>query len=113
MNFDAQLVGLFLERMSALIKGFGPAEISQVSRVVDELSVGEESELRFHVTHDDKTVPMIIRVFKDDVDAPDLYFFAPRKLVEEINKLMDVFCEEQGILPLPKNLDAERRGSFD
>ena len=97
MNFDANMVGPFLERLSALVVGFGPIEIGQVLKAVDELEVDDERELCFQVTPHGQVVPLNIRIFKDDVDAPDLYFFAPQKLVEEINKLMNVFCEEYGI----------------
>ena len=97
MNFDADMVGPFLERVSALIGGFGPEEISKLQTVVDELEVEDERELRFQVTHNGQLVPMNIRIFKDDEDAPDLYFFAPRKLIEEIDKVMHAFCEEHDI----------------
>lgn len=77
--------------------GFGGTEIGQVLNAVAELEVEDERELCFQVTHHGQSMPLNIRIFKDDVDAPDLYFFAPQKLVEEINKLMNVFCEEYGI----------------
>jgi hypothetical protein len=97
MNFDANAVEPFLQRLSPLIMGFGPTEIGQVLKAVDELEVDDERELCFQVTHHGQAVPLNIRIFKDDVDAPDLYFFAPQKLVEEINQQMNVFCEEYGI----------------
>jgi len=97
MNFDAQMVGPFLEQLSTLIEGFGPAEISKVLAVVDELEVDDERELHFQVTHDKHVVPMNLRIFKDDEDAPDLYFFAPQALSQEIDKLMHAFCEAHDI----------------
>jgi hypothetical protein len=97
MNFDANMVGPFLERLSALSIGLGPAEIDQVLKVVDEMEVDDERALQFKVKHEGQKVPMTVSVFKDDVDAVDLYFFAPRKLVEEINKLMRIFSAENGI----------------
>jgi len=97
MNFDADMVGPFLERLSGLAAGFGPAQIDEVLKVVNELDVDEERQLDFRVTYQGDEVPMRISVFKDDIDAPDVYFFGPPALIEEINKLTSNFCEEHGI----------------
>jgi hypothetical protein len=97
MNFDAHLVGPFLEQLSALIDGFGPTEISKLLTVIDELEVDDERELRFQVIHARQLVPLNVRIFQDDVDAPDLYFFAPPTLIEEIDKLMRAFCEDHDL----------------
>lgn len=97
MNFDADMVESFLERLSALIEGFGPVEISRLLRAVNELEVDNECTLAFRVTRNGQPIQLNIQVFKDDVDSVDLYFFAPGELVEEIDKLMDVFCAEHVI----------------
>jgi hypothetical protein len=97
MNFDADMVESFLEKLPALIEGFGPVEISRLLRAVTELEVDNECMLAFGVTRNGQPTQMNIQVFKDDVDSVDLYFFAPRELVEEIDKIMDVFRTEHGI----------------
>ncbi len=94
INFDVHLVGPFLRQLSVLLEGFGPSEISKVLTVVDQLEVDDEQELRFQVIHAKQLVSLNVRIFKDDEEAPDLYFFAPQALIEEIDKLMHAFCEE-------------------
>jgi hypothetical protein len=94
MNFDAHLVDPFLRQLSASIEGFGPTEISKVLTVIDQLAFDDEQELRFQVTYAGELVPLNVRIFKDDEEAPDLYFFAPQGLIEEIDNLMSAFCEE-------------------
>ena len=42
-------------------------------------------------------MPLNIIVFKDDVEAPDLYFFAQPNLIQGIDNLMIAFNEQNGI----------------
>ena len=93
MNFGADLVGAFLAKLSALIEGFGPDEINKVLRMIDDLEVDDEQVLGFRVTYQGRAMPLNITVFKDDVEAPDLYFFAPPNLIQEIDNLMIDFSE--------------------
>jgi hypothetical protein len=97
MNFDAEGVGPFLARLSSLAGGFGPTQIEQVVCLVDRLGMDEERELRFEVTHEGRSVPLLIKIFKDDVSAPDLYFFTTPRLAEAIDRLMKDFCDEHGL----------------
>jgi hypothetical protein len=43
MNFDAEMVGPFLVRVSSLNIGFGPKQIATVLETVDELEVNERA----------------------------------------------------------------------
>ncbi len=97
MNFDSRRVRPFLERISPLVTGFEEAEIARVLRVVEELSIDEESELVFAVLYEQKPISLRIRIFKDDVDAPDLYFFTVPPLADKIQQSMRTFSEEHGI----------------
>jgi hypothetical protein len=97
MNFDSELVEPFLERVSTIVSGFGGTQIAKVTELIDELDVDEEEELRFEVEHGGRATPLRIRVFMDDADAPDLYFFTSPELAAEIEELYESFCEEHGI----------------
>jgi hypothetical protein len=97
MNFDAEMVGPFLVRVSSLNIGFGPKQIATVLETVDELEVNEERDLRFEIVENGKSELMAIRVVKDDVDALILYFLAAPKIADEINRQMESFCEEHGL----------------
>jgi hypothetical protein len=95
MNFDSTQVGPFLKRVTELVSHFGTREIAQVTGLLHELEVGEERELRFEVKHAGQTVPLLIGVFMDDVDTPDLYLFTVPQLAVQLEELMRDFCEEQ------------------
>jgi hypothetical protein len=97
MNFDAEMVGPFLARVSSLNMGFGPTQIAIVLETVDALQVNEERELRFEIVENGRIDAMAIRVLKDDVDALMLCFLAPPKIAHDINRQMETFCEEYGL----------------
>ena len=97
MSFDAELVAPFLDQLSAVVQDFGPMQIAEVMRVVEELAVDDERELDFNVSYGGQSVPLTIRIFMDDVDAPDLYFHTTANLAAQINSLMEVFCEAHGL----------------
>jgi|GEM_PF-834884 len=97
LNFEAELVEAFLAKLSALIEGFGPVEINKVLRMIDDLEVDDEQKLGFRVTYQGQAMPLNIIVFKDDVEAPDLYFFAQPNLIQGIDNLMIAFNEQNGI----------------
>lgn len=96
-NLDLELLGPFIERVSSLVTGFGTAEVAEALEVFEDLEMKEERERAFQVQYGGETMPLVVRIFKSDEDAPDIAFFAPPSLVEEINKLMEAFCEEHGI----------------
>ena len=97
MNFDAELVAPFVERLSSLVTGLAAPQIAQVVDAIEDLGIDEERELIFEVLHQRRAVRLKIRVGMDDVDAPDLYFFTTRELAAEITNVMADFCEEHGI----------------
>lgn len=98
MNFDGDMVRSFLERLNGLLAaGFGPTQVDQVVQLAEELDVDEECELDFEVEYNRQPMPLKVRVFKDDVDAPDLYFFAPPELSRRIRDEMKRFSDQLGI----------------
>jgi len=97
MNFDADMVGPFLEQLARLVGGFGPGQIEEVLEVVNKLDVDAERQLHFRVRYRGEEMLLNIQIFKDDIDALDLYFFGPASLIEKIRNLMSDFCEESGV----------------
>jgi len=94
MNFDAEDVKPFLEELSKVIGGFGGPEIARVVQAVERLAAEEETSMRFEVQHQGHAVPLEIRIFMDDADAPDLYFLSPSpSLVREIGALLSATQE--------------------
>jgi len=98
MNFALANVRPFLERIAHLVdSGFGRGEIDRVVSLAESMKHDEERELTFQITHQGRNSPFLIRVFMDDIDAPDVYFFGPKALAEQIDAEMGRFCEELGI----------------
>jgi hypothetical protein len=96
-NLDSQLVGPFLERVSRLVEGLGAAEIARVLDLLSRLEVGEERELGFEVKHGGDMAPLLIRIFMDDIDAPDVQILTTRELANKIDELMQDFSKEHRI----------------
>lgn len=97
MNFDAENVAPFLERISPLIEsGFGPDEKKKVVDLLAKLRIDEEAELSFAIRYAASKSTLKVRLFIDDGDAPDLYFFACAPLSIAIQSEMEKFADELG-----------------
>jgi hypothetical protein len=97
-NFDAENVEPFLRRVSSLIEsGFGDAEIKKATAFINSTGHDDEREMAFRVKYRGNDTDFRVRIFMDDIDSPDLYFFAPSALCDEIGQEMEKFAEELGI----------------
>jgi hypothetical protein len=98
MNFDLENVRRFLGRIASLIDaGFGPSEINSVVSLAENMQHDDEKTLTFQIRYRGKLTPFRVGIFMDDVDSPDMYFFGPAGLAEQIDDEMERFCEELGI----------------
>lgn len=98
MNFDLHNVRSFLARIAGLVSsGFSQSDIDKVATFVESTPADQQRDMRLEVSHDGSTTPLVVRVFMDDIDAPDLYFFTSQSLAKKIDDEYDVFCEESGI----------------
>lgn len=96
-NFDLENVRPFLLRVSKRVEGFGTAEIDTVVREITEMPVDGEREWHFEVEHEGTHVSLHIRVFMDDLETPDVYFFTSPELAASIQSEMESFADELGI----------------
>jgi hypothetical protein len=97
-GFDMENVRPFLNRLPPLIlSGFGAGQIDQVCALAESLRHDEERELQFPIQFLGKKTVLRIRIFLDDIDAPDLYFLAPAALSTKIGEEFEKFAEELGI----------------
>ena len=96
MNFD--LVGLepFLLQVATGLEGLSREDVTTLTAEVREMDVEEEREWVFDVRHEGTPAKLRVRVFMDDVDAPDLYLFTRPELAAELQEKLIVFAEEQG-----------------
>jgi hypothetical protein len=97
-SFDSENVGPFLGRLKPLIEsGFSDGEIIQVQRMMERLKIDEEKELEFPIRYHGRQTVLRVRIFMDDVDSPDLYFFTDPELAKEIDKAMEKLADELGM----------------
>lgn len=98
MNFDLDTLTPFLSRVSGLVdSGFGEPEITELMAEVSSMAVDAEKQRTYSVIHAGRSTPLEVRVFMDDVDAPDVAFFTSPTLAEAIGQEMMKFAEELGI----------------
>ena len=75
MNFDLEDVGPFMRRVASKLDGLGASDVAALVSTVSTMEVDAERDWSFEVIHQGRTVSLVIRVFMDDVDAPNMYFF--------------------------------------
>jgi hypothetical protein len=93
-NFDLKEVRPFLKRLSALVdSGFGVAQVNVIAREIKKLKRERNRQYAFPISFEGAAALLGIRVFMDDVDSPDLYFYAPLKLMRQIDKEIESFDE--------------------
>jgi hypothetical protein len=98
MNFDAETVGPFLDRVAPLIEsGFGSPEKMQVLDLLASLQLDDEKELSFSIRYAGEKSTLKVGIFLDDFDAPDLCFLACEPLSAAIQAEMIKFADEMGI----------------
>ncbi len=91
-DFDSEEVRPFLERLKPLIEsGFSDNEILQVQKTLESMKVDEEKELEFPIRYQGGQTVLRVRIFMDDVNAPDLSFFTHPKLAEAIEAEIEKF----------------------
>ena len=96
MNFDTAQVRPFLARLKA--KLLPDLDVDKLARFISATQVEQERATRITVHIDGRAEAIEVRVFMDDIDAPDLAFrTASPELAEAIDRQMEAFAEEQGI----------------
>jgi hypothetical protein len=97
MNFDLDGVGPFLSRLTTLVEGFGDGEVRQLSEGIAAIPVESERTWDFMVRYQGAEVPLQVRAFMDDIDAPDLYFFSSPELAGAIQRELTAYAESLGM----------------
>jgi hypothetical protein len=90
VNLDMEQLEPLLRNISSLIeRGFAEDEIREVCELAEEMEVEQEKRLGFPIQFGREETALRIKIFMDDEESPDLYFFAPPKLIEKIEKIID------------------------
>jgi hypothetical protein len=98
MNFDLEHINVLLRRITSLLSaGFNESDAATIATLTESMDVGEEREFSFEVIHDGQPSQMLVRIFLDDADAPDVYFFGSKDLIRRVDFEMERYGEELGI----------------
>jgi hypothetical protein len=97
-NFDLENVQPFLKRLKPLIEfGFSDEEINQIQKSLESMEVDDEKDFEFQIKFKGQSSVLKIHVFMDDIESPDVAFFAVPELEDKIDEEMQRFFEELGI----------------
>lgn len=99
MNFDLENVKPFLHTIKSIFdSGFGDSEVEKVSSFTESIDIDNEDEIIFDVIYQGKEERLVYRVFMDDHEAPDIYFFSTSEnITKKIGDLFIHMCEKLGI----------------
>lgn len=96
MNFDLENVFSFLTDLENKFKfGLNAKNLNEFAKSV---SVEAENSTQIEINNSGQTSQMEYRVFMDDIDAPDLYFFFnSSSLAEQVGDFMMEWAEARGM----------------
>jgi hypothetical protein len=94
MNFDQEGVGPFLNELSRSVNSNFDA--GALTRAIDSLPVDQTGSWEYSVTSEGQTERLVVVVFKDDIDAPDLAFYSSPDLAVRIQTQLESFAQAQG-----------------
>ena len=96
MNFDLRHVRPFLLQLDGSLSL--RLDVEKLASFAARTPLERERSLMVKVRFSRHTVPLEFRVFMDDVEAPDLYFFTPSAdLSEAIDAELAKFAEQNGL----------------
>jgi hypothetical protein len=97
MNFDQEGVGPFLGGLSrSFSSGFSADQADKLTTAIVALPIEKTGHWEYSVTVNGKPERLVIVVFKDDVDAPDLAFYSSPVLSGRIQEQLESFAQAQG-----------------
>ncbi len=91
-NLELDLLPSILELIVPLIdSGFGTHEARQVFDMAKGMSVDEEKLLKFPIVVSAGESLLVVRIFMDDIAAPDIYLATEPALCARIRSVLDEF----------------------
>ncbi|WP_155273468.1 hypothetical protein [Xanthomonas arboricola] len=94
MNFDQDGVGPFLHELSSSV--ITNLDADALTQAIDSLPVETSGNWEFSVNLNGKPERLVVVAFKDDVDAPDLAFYASPELAAKVQQQLESFAQAQG-----------------
>ncbi len=97
MNFDLNGVKPFLEHLTVIFtSGFGKADAAALANSVAALRVDATLTRTYAVVYEGQRMTLRIKAEMDDIDAPDLSFFAPPALRARVDAELKEFARQRG-----------------
>lgn len=88
-NFNLDQVPAFLAELATIVEEFGLSEVERVESKLLVMEPDEEECFDFQVRYGGEEIPLQIRIYMSDVNAPEVAFFTSSKLAKAIDKLLD------------------------
>jgi hypothetical protein len=96
-NFELSDMEPFFNTLKPLFDdGFGPTQVLEIKNFAEKIPVEQEAEKMFQVKFEGEKTQIFVKIFMDDIDAPDVYVFAPKKLADSVQKKMTEYSEKLG-----------------
>jgi hypothetical protein len=96
MNFDLENVVPFLNELDSKYK-LG-LNVDELGKFASSIKIENEESMIVEISHSGKKAKMEFRVFMDDIDAPDLYFFfESSELADQVGDFMMEWAEARGM----------------
>jgi hypothetical protein len=97
MNFDADGVLPFLQRIGNIVEDFSATQAQALANEIAGVPIESKRTWTFTVRYQGAEVPLRVHAFMDDTDSPDLAFFTKPDLAAVIQREMTAYAEERGI----------------
>jgi hypothetical protein len=92
INVELDLLPSFLELIAPLIdSGFERCEVQRVLDMAKGMFVDEERSLKFPIVVGGRKSFLIVRIFMDDIAAPDIYLTTEPSICKRIYSVLDEF----------------------
>ena len=96
VNLELSDLQPVLDRVSKLVADLPSAVTDRILHDVNGMSVKGQRDWSLNVTYDGRKVPLVIRVFMDDQNSPDTYFFTVPDLAKQIDDIITKYMEALG-----------------
>lgn len=93
-NLDMDDLRPALEKLSSCVDtGFGKKEVDEVCAVAEEMRHDQTKALKFHISAVGQKSDLVIELFMDDVDSPDLAIYSAPHVIQKLQALTPVNAE--------------------
>ncbi len=97
-NFDTATLDQLLKRVVSVTNEVVTEDHQrQIMDFVRSLEHNDEKPISFEIQHKGERTSLGLTVFMDDIDAPDVAFFAPPEIIAIIKSEYEKLCEELGL----------------